>query len=210
MRIAVIGTGKIGGTLGRAWARAGHVVTFGSRHPADEDVAGDSDATVAGISDALAAADVVLLALPGRSVGDLLVDHAAGIAGKLVIDATNQVGAAVVNACEQIAAATRTARYVRAFNTLGWENFADPLFDGVPAATARPPGLRCGAGAAVLGRRSGGLPDEQCTADQLSDSSVTPTPAAKKTSPRITSRTNPVRPSTSSSARSRSATATTC
>ncbi|SRR6266702_7924745 len=133
MRIAVIGTGKIGGTLGRAWARAGHVVTFGSRHPADEDVAGDSDATVAGISDALAAADVVLLALPGRSVGDLLVDHAAGIAGKLVIDATNQVGAAVVNACEQIAAATRTARYVRAFNTLGWENFADPLFDGVPA-----------------------------------------------------------------------------
>lgn len=39
MEIAVIGTGFIGGILGRALAGAGHQVTFGSRHPADEAVA---------------------------------------------------------------------------------------------------------------------------------------------------------------------------
>jgi predicted dinucleotide-binding enzyme len=33
MRISVIGTGKIGSTLGRALARAGHEVALGSRHP---------------------------------------------------------------------------------------------------------------------------------------------------------------------------------
>ncbi len=133
MRIAVIGTGKIGGTLGRAWAGAGHQVTFGSRHPGGTSVATDTGAAVTDIGDALDAAEVVLLALPGRSVGELLTEHAARLDGNLVIDATNQVGAAGANAAAAIAAAAPAARYVRAFNTLGWENFAQPLFDGVPA-----------------------------------------------------------------------------
>jgi len=133
MRIAVIGTGKIGGTIGRAWSRSGHVVTFGSRHPASDDASGDTEAAVAGIPDALAGADVVLLAVPARSIGELLAGNAAAIDGKLVIDATNQIGGAEANAARQVAAAAPAARYARAFNTLGWENFADPLFDGVPA-----------------------------------------------------------------------------
>lgn len=133
MRIAVIGTGNVGGTLGRAWSRAGHEVTFGSRHPTAADVAGDTTAGVAGIPDALAGADVVLLALPAGSVDELLAGNAPAIDGKLVIDATNHIGAPHVNAAEQIAAAVPGARYVRAFNMLGWENFADPVFDGVPA-----------------------------------------------------------------------------
>ena len=38
MDIAIIGTGFIGTTLGRALAGAGHRVSFGSRHPDSEDV----------------------------------------------------------------------------------------------------------------------------------------------------------------------------
>src|SRR5689334_19736389 len=75
VRIAVIGTGFIGGILGRALAGAGHDVTFGSRHPGDEDVAQDSGATVASIGDALTGADVVILALPGDAVGALASEH---------------------------------------------------------------------------------------------------------------------------------------
>ncbi len=133
MRIAVIGTGNIGGTLGRVWARAGHDVTFGSRHPQDDDAAGDTSAAVAGLSEAMAGADVVLLALPSRAVEEFLAEHAGRLAGRLVIDATNRVGAPIANVAEQVAQAAPAARYARAFNTLGWENFADPLFDGVPA-----------------------------------------------------------------------------
>lgn len=46
MDIAVIGTGFIRGTLGRALAAAGHNVTFGSRRPNHDDVAAESSAGV--------------------------------------------------------------------------------------------------------------------------------------------------------------------
>ena len=62
MDIAIIGTGFIGTTLGGALAEAGHNVTFGSRHPEEGAVAGT---TVAAIAEALANAEVVILALPG-------------------------------------------------------------------------------------------------------------------------------------------------
>jgi len=133
VKIAVIGTGKIGGTLGRALARAGHAVVFGSRHPDDDAVAGDTDAGVTTPAAALAGADAVLLALPAGAVEDFLAGHGRAIDGLLVIDATNRMGGPVLNASAQIAEAAPAARYVRAFNSLGWENFADPVFDGVPA-----------------------------------------------------------------------------
>lgn len=61
MQIAVIGSGFIGGILGRALARAGHDVTFGSRHPDDRDVVRDTAARVAPIAEALSGAEVVVL-----------------------------------------------------------------------------------------------------------------------------------------------------
>lgn len=130
MRIAVIGTGNIGSTLGMAFASAGHDVALGSRHPGDRSQDGPS---VVDIPTALADADAVLLAIPATSVGDFLAEYAADIDGTLLIDATNDIGAPVANAAAAIAQAAPNARYVRAFNTLGWENFADPTFDGVAA-----------------------------------------------------------------------------
>jgi predicted dinucleotide-binding enzyme len=128
--IAVIGTGFIGGILGRALARAGHTVTFGSRHPDDDDVAGETTATVAAIADALESADGVLLAVPGPAVGALTAEHGARLAGALVIDATNRMGAPVANARADL---PTDVRYARAFNTLGGENFERPVFADGPA-----------------------------------------------------------------------------
>jgi hypothetical protein len=130
MHIAVIGTGNIGRTLGRALAAAGHDVHLGSRHPGDVRVEGTSPTTVA---DALRAADTVLLAVPAAAVADLLAEHGAALDGKLVLDATNRMGAAVMNAAAEIATAAPGARYARAFNSYGWENFAEPMFDGLAA-----------------------------------------------------------------------------
>ena len=53
MEIAVIGTGFIGSTLGRALAASGQGVTFGSRHPGDA-VADATSATVTSVANALA------------------------------------------------------------------------------------------------------------------------------------------------------------
>jgi predicted dinucleotide-binding enzyme len=130
MRIAVIGTGKIGSTLGAAFARGGHDVALGSRDP---DAARPEGPPTVDMSTALHGADAVLLAIPARAVDDFLSTHGADLAGLLVIDATNNVGAATANAAAAIRAAAPDARYVRAFNTLGWENFANPTFDGVAA-----------------------------------------------------------------------------
>lgn len=131
MRIAVIGSGNIGSTIGRAWAAAGHEVVVGSRHPGQSEAF--PGARVADIATALSGAQATLLAIPASAVDAFLAEHADLLSGQLVIDATNNVGAATANAAAQIAAAAPQARYVRAFNTLGWENFADPLFDGEPA-----------------------------------------------------------------------------
>lgn len=51
----------------------------------------------------------------------------AALAGKTVIDAVNRIGEPEFNCRSLLADAVPDASYVRAFNTLGWENFADPM-----------------------------------------------------------------------------------
>ena len=96
---------------------------------AEVDVAGGSGATVAGIPEALAGAAVVVLALPGSAVADFARDHADALRGTLVVDATNKGGGGgPANSFDAVTAAVPDARYARAFNTLGFENLADPRF----------------------------------------------------------------------------------
>jgi hypothetical protein len=124
MRIAVIGKGNIGGSLGTRWRAAGHDVVYGARDGSGE---GPGGAPVRGIGDALKDADVVVLAVPGQVVPDVVTEHGAALAGKTVIDAVNRIGAPEFDSRAIIADAAPQARYVRAFNSLGWENFADPM-----------------------------------------------------------------------------------
>jgi predicted dinucleotide-binding enzyme len=123
MRIAVIGAGNIGRTLGSKWTAAGHHVTYGVRHPGEPGTAA--------IADAVAGADVVVLAVPGAAAKDVIAALGSDLAGKVVVDATNDVqGSGKLHALEELADG---AHPVRAFNTLGWENFADPTIGGVTA-----------------------------------------------------------------------------
>lgn len=125
MDVAVIGTGFIGGTLGRALARSGHHVTFGSRHPDDDEVAADVAATVTSVGAALQSGEVVILAVPGPAIDELGKDHAGSLGGRLVIDATNRMSSFVANSRSSLPI---DVRYARAFNSLGGENMADPVF----------------------------------------------------------------------------------
>lgn len=74
MKITTIGRGTIGGTLARLWTAAGHDVTELGHEGGDA-----------------AGADVVLLAMPYGAVPEALT-NVSGVAGKLVIDATNRLG----------------------------------------------------------------------------------------------------------------------
>jgi predicted dinucleotide-binding enzyme len=124
MKIAVIGTGNIGRSIGTKWQAAGHEVVFGATSARGD---GPGGAPVLAAADALARAEVVLLAVPGKAVPDLLSAQGAALAGKIVIDAVNRIGERETDSRALIADAAPSARYVRAFNTLGWENFASPI-----------------------------------------------------------------------------------
>jgi hypothetical protein len=135
MKVAVIGTGNIGGTLGRAFAGAGHDVTFGSRSPGDDQVAQGTAARVSDVAGALDGADAVVLAIPGPAIDGLLAEHAPLLAGRLVLDAANRIGGGggPANSHGLITAKAPGARYARVFNSLGVENLADPQFADGPA-----------------------------------------------------------------------------
>lgn len=123
MKIAVIGAGNIGRTLGSTWAEAGHEVIFGVRSPGAPGTAA--------VADAVVGAEVVVLAVPGAAAKDVVASLGGALTGKVVIDATNDIqGADKLHALDELADG---AHPVRAFSTLGWENFADPVFDGVTA-----------------------------------------------------------------------------
>jgi predicted dinucleotide-binding enzyme len=49
---------------------------------------------------------------------------------KVLIDATNNFGSPVINSLAHLRAAAPSASLFRAFNSLGWELFADPQLDG--------------------------------------------------------------------------------
>ncbi len=109
MDIAVIGTGFIGTILGRSLAESGHHVVFGSRHPEQHETAAGSTASVASIADALASAEVVILAVPSTAVAELAANFRDELDGKLVIDATNKMGEPVSNSRAALPAGVRYA-----------------------------------------------------------------------------------------------------
>lgn len=88
MKIGIIGSGHIGGTLTRRLRALGHEVwVANSRGPASlGDLASETGAHPATIEDATRNGDVVVVAVPLKAVPDL---PAAAFNGKVVVDANN-------------------------------------------------------------------------------------------------------------------------
>jgi 8-hydroxy-5-deazaflavin:NADPH oxidoreductase len=95
--LAVIGgTGTLGGGLARRWTAAGYEVIVGSRSADKAEAAARALAGVAsgpaprGASnvDAASAGEMVILAVPWASHGEILDEIATGVAGKIVVDTT--------------------------------------------------------------------------------------------------------------------------
>ncbi|MBX3269249.1 MAG: NAD(P)-binding domain-containing protein [Sandaracinaceae bacterium] len=142
LSVAILGSGRIGAGLGRAWARAGHDVVFGVRDETDPETRALATALGARLASVRAApegADVVALAVPHRALDEVLAE-AGELAGRVVIDCTNAVGpgfslvhAHTTSAAEELARRLPRAHVVKSFNAQGAENLAAPVYDGVPA-----------------------------------------------------------------------------
>ena len=137
--IAVLGAGHIGGTLGKKWIAAGHQVRFGVNDPNGENAQavraefGDR-AAIGTIEDALQGNPrVVLVALPGNVVAPTAQKYAAQLNGRIIIDAANGGGDDSMQNLAPFQQYAPHAQLYRAFNSLGWENYAEPDFNGIQA-----------------------------------------------------------------------------
>jgi predicted dinucleotide-binding enzyme len=75
----------------------------------------------------------VLIALPGGAVESLAQEYATELNGRIILDAANRVGEDAMHNLTALQQHAQEAHLYRAFNTLGWENFAEPTFDGIQA-----------------------------------------------------------------------------
>lgn len=138
MKIAVLGAGHIGGTLGKKWAKAGHTIRFGVRDPQKPEVQElvkslGGNASASSVEDAISFGDVILFAIPGGTMDATIAANAKALDGKIIIDAANKIGSTPSDSIGTFTAQTPKAKAYRAFNTYGWENFETPVFNNVAA-----------------------------------------------------------------------------
>lgn len=136
MKLAVLGARSVGGVLARKWVQAGHAVMFGVRNvdnPETQALAAELGAAVGTVGAAIAFGEVVVFAIPGSAMTETLAAHGAALAGKIAIDAANRMDGGPLNSVAAFAIHAPGAQLYRAFNSLGWENFANPIFDDIQA-----------------------------------------------------------------------------
>ena len=128
MKIAIIGAGHVGTTLGKRWSEVGHNVVYGVR-----DVSKHPDLNTATPIDATKNADVVLLATPWSATEDA-IQNAGDLKDTILVDATNPIKPSFdgmidgLSAAEQVQQWANGAKVVKAFNTVGFNIMANPSF----------------------------------------------------------------------------------
>jgi hypothetical protein len=124
--VGIIGAGRIGGGIARQLTGAGHEVLLSfSRDPQSLNaLAGEigPSATTGSPAEAAGFGEVVVISVPWSTLPQA-IEQAGSLAGKIVIDTTNQFGGAPLPAADQTAAHFNAgrmpgARYTKSFNTL--------------------------------------------------------------------------------------------
>jgi predicted dinucleotide-binding enzyme len=136
MKIGVIGSGRIGSTIGGLWVKAGHEVMFSDRDPEQVKRAIEAlgpelraRARAGSVSEAAAFGDAILVAVPYAALPAIQEQVGGQLKGKVVVDPNNPVpsrdGELGAQAREKgagisTAALLPGARIVRAFNSWGY------------------------------------------------------------------------------------------
>jgi len=136
MKIAIIGTGNVGSALASKWAQAGHELFIGVRDKENfkgKNLLNNLNTSLHTIQEAVANADVILLATPAPAAIDI-AKSLGNTTSKIIIDAANIVMGrgpeGFANVSDAILANTQTKDVVKCFNTTGANNMADTIYNG--------------------------------------------------------------------------------
>ncbi len=135
MKIGILGSGHVGGAIGKGLAKRGHAVVFATRDPsgAKQEILSEvPSAKVAGLQETVDASDLLVIAIPWNVLPEVLKDL-KNLEGKILLDATNRFGPAEKSAAEDLAALAPGAKVVKAFNTIGFEHMDAPKFAEKPS-----------------------------------------------------------------------------
>ena len=135
MKIAIIGSGNVGGALAQGLARAGHQIVFGvrnkdefkgSRLGSQENISTDT------ITNAASAAEVIVIAAVPQAV-HAIAEAMGDVSSKVIIDTMNSVRTKpepFSNTTEALMSLTNCKAIVKCFNTTGAENMGNPIYNG--------------------------------------------------------------------------------
>lgn len=132
LKIGIVGSGRVGATLGAVWVKAGHEVIFSSRNiEHDRALAArlGPHARAGTPREAAAFGEVVMVSVPYRALPEVAKEVGELLRGKVVIDTCNPIvardGEIAIWAREKGAGLASAellpgARIVRAFNAIGY------------------------------------------------------------------------------------------
>ncbi|MBV6427280.1 MAG: hypothetical protein KIPDCIKN_01796 [Haliscomenobacter sp.] len=137
MKIAVIGSGNVGGALAQQWIKAGHTVLIGAKFPLSEKnlqlAAKIGEDRFMEIKSAVKACEAVLIATPPAAIFDI-IEAMGDVSGKILMDATNAVRQkpAPYDTVYHALADKTQGKAVKCFNSTGFENMQTPVYRSEP------------------------------------------------------------------------------
>jgi 8-hydroxy-5-deazaflavin:NADPH oxidoreductase len=137
MNIAIIGTGNVGGALATQWAHKGHHIFLGVNDTTNFKGAAllrNPNTSVHTVKEAVQKAEVILIATPAPVAAEV-AQSLGDTTGKIIIDAMNIVMGrgpqGFTNTSDAILASTQTRDVVKCFNTTGFNNLLNPVYNNV-------------------------------------------------------------------------------
>ncbi len=138
MKITIIGTGRLGSTLGKIWAEKGHLIMFGSQDPQKAIKLANSigfNATGGTYEQASKFGEIIILAVPWSGVKET-IKKAGDLEGKIIVDSTTSAAPSLgglsteptPSAAEKVAKWAVGAKVIKAVHTIGVESLNKTQF----------------------------------------------------------------------------------
>ncbi|MCW7463417.1 NADPH-dependent F420 reductase [Leptospira limi] len=134
MKIAIIGTGNVGGALATGWSKKGHQIFLGVRNPENfkgKELLSLPNITACPIEEAVKRSDVVVISTPAKETINV-IKSLGDTTGKIIIDTMNTVqkdtSTLDTSTTETILKNTQSKDVVKCFNTTGANNLLNPNY----------------------------------------------------------------------------------